>query len=117
MRCARVRGPNKCQKRPTIGAKETYYVRSFEMQRARARAHTHTHITYIHIHSVIRGPTTDMALLSAAAEDNSLKKKKVIYIVTFCSKCTALPFQKAQLDHSNSLAVLFFFYFLNVLGR
>ena len=30
-----LRGPNKCQKRPTIGAKETYYVRTFEMQRRR----------------------------------------------------------------------------------
>jgi hypothetical protein len=47
--------------------------------RARAHTHTHTHITYIHIHSVIRGPTTDMALLSAAAEDNSLKKKSHLY--------------------------------------
>jgi hypothetical protein len=25
-----LRRPNKCQKRPTIGAKETYYVRTFE---------------------------------------------------------------------------------------
>ena len=27
-----LRRPNKCQKRPTIGAKETYHVRTFEME-------------------------------------------------------------------------------------
>jgi len=32
-----LRRPNKCQKRPTLGAKETYYLRTFELWRATAK--------------------------------------------------------------------------------
>jgi hypothetical protein len=32
----RLRRPNQCQKRPTIGVKDTYYVRTFEMQSPRS---------------------------------------------------------------------------------
>ena len=54
-------GPNKCQKRPTIGAKETYYVRTFESYKetynheevSRGQDLSHHHMQcHIIVHSV-----------------------------------------------------------------